>query len=94
MATLPVEVPEGFKLHTENKAKLLLAENEAFLNPVQEFNRDLSVACIKLFSEELDTLKEQKWRLREEAQAEKASKKLKSETRLLQELVLLPSSKL
>lgn len=48
----PIVVPEGFKLHQENSAFLLLpAENGAFLNPVQEFNRDLSVACIRTWSE-------------------------------------------
>ncbi|KAJ4463214.1 tRNA methyltransferase [Lentinula edodes] len=32
-------VPDGFKLHTENNAQILMSENEAFLNPVQELNR-------------------------------------------------------
>ncbi|KAF9075258.1 N2,N2-dimethylguanosine tRNA methyltransferase [Rhodocollybia butyracea] len=57
MASTPITVPQGFKLHTENNAHILLSENEAFLNPIQEFNRDLSVACIRTWSEELNKSK-------------------------------------
>ncbi|KAJ3934919.1 MAG: N2,N2-dimethylguanosine tRNA methyltransferase [Lentinula lateritia] len=56
----PFPVPDGFKLHTENNAHILMSENEAFLNPVQEFNRDLSVACIRTWSEELNKAKDAK----------------------------------
>lgn len=57
-----VVIPEGFRVHTENGAKLLLPEgNEAFLNPVQEFNRDISVASIRVWSEQLNELKQKKW---------------------------------
>lgn len=65
-------VPEGFRLHTENTSHILLSENEAFLNPVQEFNRDLSVACIRVWSEELNRTKEERWR---KAQLKKANQK-------------------
>ncbi|CAG8594709.1 14020_t:CDS:2 [Acaulospora colombiana] len=59
-----IQVPEGFKLHTENSAHLLLPDsNDAFLNPVQEFNRDLSVACIRVWAAERDEQKKQKWLL-------------------------------
>ena len=59
------EIPEGFSLHKENTTKILLpSTDEAFLNPVQEFNRDLSVACIRAWSEELDAAKEKRWRER------------------------------
>lgn len=62
-AATPVVVPEGFTLHTENSAHLLLpATKDAFLNPIQEFNRDLSVACIRVWSEEMNAEKEAKWR--------------------------------
>lgn len=57
-----VTVPEGFTLHRENTTSILLpSNNEAFLNPVQEFNRDLSVACIRVWSEELNALRERRW---------------------------------
>ena len=57
-----VTPPEGYRLHCENGAKLLLpASNEAFLNPVQEFNRDLSVAAIRVWSEQFNEIKEKRW---------------------------------
>lgn len=65
-------VPDGFTLHTENTSHLLLSSNEAFLNPVQEFNRDLSVACIRTWSEELNLLKETRWKQAQEKKASKA----------------------
>ncbi|KAI5123353.1 hypothetical protein M0805_001774 [Coniferiporia weirii] len=86
--TLP-EIPEGFTLHTENTARILLpATDEAFLNPVQEFNRDMSVACIRVWSEQLNAAKEKKWRERAERSAagegrmkkSKGRKKVKVET--------------
>jgi tRNA (guanine26-N2/guanine27-N2)-dimethyltransferase len=55
-------VPEGFRVHTENGARLLLPDtNEAFLNPIQEFNRDLSVASIRVWSEHLNELRQKRW---------------------------------
>jgi hypothetical protein len=57
-----IVTPEGYRLHCENGAKLLLpASNEAFLNPVQEFNRDLSVASIRVWSEQFNEIKEKRW---------------------------------
>ncbi|KAJ3813181.1 N2 N2-dimethylguanosine tRNA methyltransferase [Lentinula lateritia] len=67
----PFTVPDGFKLHTENNAHILMSENEAFLNPVQEFNRDLSVACIRTWSEELNKAKDLK---RAQARQKRASR--------------------
>ncbi|KAF4615436.1 hypothetical protein D9613_003092 [Agrocybe pediades] len=69
-----IEIPAGFRLHTENTSHILLSENEAFLNPVQEFNRDLSVACIRVWSEELNRAKEQRWN---KAQANKLKRAAK-----------------
>ena len=53
MSTAPaIVVPENYTLHKENSAYLLLpSENGAFLNTIQEFNRDLSVACIRTWTE-------------------------------------------
>lgn len=42
-------VPEGFTVISEGKAKILMKANEVFYNPVQEFNRDLSVLVIRQF---------------------------------------------
>lgn len=56
------EVPKRFKLHTENSASILLPDTaDAFLNPVQEFNRDLSIACIRVWSDDLNEKKRLKW---------------------------------
>lgn len=80
-AAASVEVPDGFRLHTENTSHILLSANDAFLNPVQEFNRDTSVACIRTWSEERNYEKEEKWRKTVEAKAARAvgksNKKLK-----------------
>ncbi len=74
----PKPVPEGLKLYTENTSHILLSAKEAFLNPVQEFNRDLSVASIITFSELLNAEKEAKWKRSREKKAEgKAAKKRK-----------------
>jgi tRNA (guanine26-N2/guanine27-N2)-dimethyltransferase len=71
-----ITVPEGFKLHTENTSHILLpSTNEAFLNPVQEFNRDTSVACIRVWSEELNRVKEKKWKERQLKKAGGSGKK-------------------
>jgi tRNA (guanine26-N2/guanine27-N2)-dimethyltransferase len=75
-----IKVPAGYKLHTENSAHLLLPDtNDAFLNPIQEFNRDLSVACIRVWAEERDKQKKAKWLQNRQRQLEKenASKRRK-----------------
>jgi hypothetical protein len=70
-----ITVPEGFTLHTENTSHILLpSNNEAFLNPVQEFNRDLSVAAIRVWSEELNKKKEERWRQVRERRQKNAGK--------------------
>ncbi|KAJ7285794.1 tRNA methyltransferase [Mycena rebaudengoi] len=64
-------IPDGFTLHTENNSHILLSSNEAFLNPIQEFNRDTSIACIQVWSEELDKKKKEKWLKSQERKLEK-----------------------
>ncbi|KAG8892504.1 RNA methyltransferase tRNA(m5U54)methyltransferase, partial [Tulasnella sp. 403] len=55
-------IPEGFRLHTENSASILLPDTaDAFLNPVQEFNRDLSVACIRVWGDDMNAKRKEKW---------------------------------
>lgn len=72
-------VPEGYTLHTENSSHILLPkDNGAFLNPVQEFNRDLSVACITVWGEQMNELKRQKWEQKAQ-KAETRTKKQKGE---------------
>ncbi|PIL24070.1 hypothetical protein GSI_13821 [Ganoderma sinense ZZ0214-1] len=73
MSTPTFTVPEGFTLHKENTSAILLpASNDAFLNPVQEFNRDLSVACIRTWGALMNEEKERKWRQTSERRAKKA----------------------
>ena len=68
----PILVPEGFSLYTEYNAHILISStDEAFFNPVQEFNRDMSVACIRVWSEELDREKADKFRKAEERRAKR-----------------------
>lgn len=91
-----ITVPEGFTLHTENTSHILISsKEEAFLNPVQEFNRDLSVACIRVWSEELNREKEVKWKQSQERRAKRDAdasqrkdlKKAKCEHLVIQGLV-------
>jgi tRNA (guanine26-N2/guanine27-N2)-dimethyltransferase len=72
MSLSQVTVPDGFTLHSENSAHILLPnDNGAFLNPIQEFNRDLSVACITTWANEANQIKTKR---RELALAKKARK--------------------
>ncbi|KAG0258329.1 RNA methyltransferase tRNA(m5U54)methyltransferase [Mortierella polycephala] len=44
--------PKGFKKVTEGKATILFPDtNEVFYNPIQEFNRDISIAAIRTWDE-------------------------------------------
>lgn len=86
----PIVVPDGFTLHTENTTRILLpSSNEAFLNPVQEFNRDLSVACIRVWSELMNEEKEQKWKRAEERRASKSNDGLKAKRRRSRSMIRL-----
>ncbi|KAF9218244.1 hypothetical protein BS17DRAFT_635778, partial [Gyrodon lividus] len=74
---------EGFTLHTENNSHILISsKDEAFLNPVQEFNRDLSVACIRTWSEEMNREKEEKWKKAEERRSKRLAEAALSATGL------------
>ncbi|POY73132.1 hypothetical protein BMF94_3825 [Rhodotorula taiwanensis] len=65
------EVPEGFVVHTESTTSILFAAPAAassasgtapvFLNPVQEYNRDLSVVAIRTWSELRQDEKRKYW---------------------------------
>jgi tRNA (guanine26-N2/guanine27-N2)-dimethyltransferase len=51
MATA-VPVPEGFAVIKEGQASVLVPKgNKVFYNPVQEFNRDLSIVVLTQFAE-------------------------------------------
>lgn len=75
-----ITVPEGFSLHSENTSHILLPnDNGAFLNPVQEFNRDMSVAAIRTWGEQMNELKKHKWEQARDKKANKRAKRQKSE---------------
>lgn len=76
-------VPEGFRPHSEGQASILVPlGNTAFLNPIQEYNRDLSVCVIehwaRVRSKEMQDKFETGWRKRQE-KGGKGGKKRKRE---------------
>jgi hypothetical protein len=55
-------VPEGFSPHTERNATILLpVQDKPFLNPIQEYNRDLSVAVIRQWAVKRESEAKAKW---------------------------------
>ncbi|EJU05611.1 N2-dimethylguanosine tRNA methyltransferase [Dacryopinax primogenitus] len=56
-----IVIPPNHTLHTETTTSILLGPEDAFLNPAQQFNRDLSVAVIRCWSEVVDEEKKKKW---------------------------------
>src|SRR6478736_622734 len=59
---LPGGIPDTHRPHTEAKTTILVPkDNIAFLNPVQEYNRDLSVAVIRAWNEMRKEEAEGKW---------------------------------
>lgn len=65
-------VPEGFKPHTESSTTILVPKgNTAFLNPVQQYNRDLSIAVIRAWNE----MRKEEARAKYEAKSNKKGKK-------------------
>ena len=73
------DVPEGYSVHSENSAHILLPnDNGAFLNPVQEFNRDLSVACIRTWGDIMNEERKAKWEKDRERKAQGGKKNKKA----------------
>lgn len=63
--TLPLAggIPDTVRPHTERTTTILVPKsNTAFLNPVQEYNRDTSVAVIRAWNEQRKEELEAKWR--------------------------------
>lgn len=56
-------IPDGFQPHHERNATILIPRDapDAFINPIQEYNRDLSVACIKQWAVEREGKLRGKW---------------------------------
>lgn len=80
MSTTPTQpaLPENHKLTSENTAQILIpitekSDNKAFINPIQEFNRDLSVAAITVWSEIVRDEKSAKFKQRLEKNSNRNS---------------------
>lgn len=73
---LPGGIPDTHRPHTEQTTTILVPkENTAFLNPVQEYNRDLSVASIRTWNQMRLVESELRWRKRLERDNAKGKKK-------------------
>lgn len=45
-------VPEGLSKVSEGKASILFKQGEVFYNPIQEYNRDLTVMMLRLYQQQ------------------------------------------
>ena len=80
--TVPLSggIPDKHKPHTESKTTILLPSAGAFLNPPQQFNRDLSVAVIRAWNERRKEILERRFKARLEKG--KGKKKVKGKGKL------------
>lgn len=70
--------PANHHPHTESTTTILVPnENVAFLNPVQQYNRDLSVSCIRAWNEIRKEEMEKRWRGRLESGKLRKKRKFK-----------------
>ena len=68
---LPGGIPDTHRPHTESTTTILVhKDNTAFLNPVQQYNRDLSIACIRGWNELRKEEAEERWRRKQERMKE------------------------
>lgn len=73
MPEIPFPIPDGFQRHAERAATILIPVDapDAFINPIQEYNRDLSVACIKQWSADREAKLRAKWVEKHEREGER-----------------------
>jgi tRNA (guanine26-N2/guanine27-N2)-dimethyltransferase len=63
---LPGGIPDTHREHTESRTTILLPkDHSAFLNPPQQFNRDLSVAVIRAWNERRIEVAETAWKAKQ-----------------------------
>ncbi|WVQ82169.1 N2,N2-dimethylguanosine tRNA methyltransferase [Cryptococcus sp. DSM 104549] len=72
---LPTGHPPDHRLHTESTTTIFLPKAGAFLNPVQHYNRDMSVAVIRAWNEMRKEELEARWKARVERRGGKPKKK-------------------
>lgn len=64
------QVPAGYTVHREASAEVLLADGrDVFINPIQEFNRDLSSLAIRTWSELVDAERRAKFERKQQHDA-------------------------
>lgn len=72
--------PVGYTVHREASAEVLLADGrDVFINPIQEFNRDLSSLTIRTWSELVNEEKQLAWERKKQAGHLNKGKKRKHE---------------
>lgn len=82
------QVPPGFTVHREASAEVLLADGrDVFINPIQEFNRDLSSLVIRTWSEVVNEERRAVWERKRQAGIAKKGKKRKHDENGEQEQV-------
>ncbi|WVQ99259.1 N2,N2-dimethylguanosine tRNA methyltransferase [Kwoniella sp. CBS 9459] len=74
---LPDGLPKDHTTHTESTTTIFLPKAGAFLNPVQHYNRDMSVAVIRAWNELRKEELEEKWRIKLEKRGGKPRPKKK-----------------
>ncbi|OCF36687.1 N2,N2-dimethylguanosine tRNA methyltransferase [Kwoniella heveanensis BCC8398] len=74
---LPGGMPKDHTTHTESTTTIFLPKAGAFLNPVQHYNRDMSVAVIRAWNELRKEELEEKWRIKLEKRGGKPKPKKK-----------------
>ncbi|KAL7009826.1 RNA methyltransferase tRNA(m5U54)methyltransferase [Cystobasidiomycetes sp. EMM_F5] len=94
--------PAGYRVHVEGRAGILVPDGSStsipdkdkhqnvFVNPIQEFNRDVSIAAIRAWSEMVDAVKREQWEQKQAARksrpdSEHASSKPSKKRRLEQD---------
>lgn len=80
VASSSKQVPVGYTVHREASAEVLLADGrDVFINPIQEFNRDLSSLTIRTWSELVNEEKQLAWERKKQAGRLNKGKKRKHE---------------
>lgn len=81
--SLPGGIPATHRPHTENTTTILVPNaNVAFLNPVQQYNRDMSVAVIRAWNEMRKEEAEARWKRKQERVEARPELKQKKQDRV------------
>ena len=81
-STSPIrqEIPAGYTVHRESTTEILVPAGQGvFINPIQEFNRDISIAAIGAWSAIFDCEKRAAWDKKQSQILARPAKKRKLE---------------